>query len=278
MRTFGFYRHKKVLVTGGSSGIGKEAAKMLAASGASVAIVARGKDRLEAALGEIRAGVVDKERQVCSSHAVDVSDAEAVETMTTEVLETLGGLDVLINNAGVAHPAALGETPLDVFDRMMGINYFGTVYPTRALMPHFVTQRRGHICNVASLLGFMGIYGYTAYAASKFAIAGFSDCLRQELLEHGVGISVLFPPDTDTPQLAAENEIKPPQTRAIAGNVKVMSPGAVAESMLQGIARGRYHILPGFESKMTYFMYRHFPGVVRWVIDGSLRKYQRTQL
>ena len=112
-----------------------------------------------------------------------------------------------------------------------------------------------------SVLGFMGIYGYTAYAASKFAITGFVDCLRQEMLPHNVTVSVLFPPDTDTPQFHEENRIKPPETKAIAGNIKVMSPDAVAGALLEGIEKQQYHIVPGISSKFTYFMYRHFPSV-----------------
>ena len=121
----------------------------------------------------------------------------------------------------------------------------------------------------------MGIYGYTAYAASKYAITGYSDCLRQELIADNIGISVCFPPDTDTPQLEEENKFKPPETKAIAGNVKVLSPTFVAGCMLKGISKGKFHILPGAGSKFTYFMYRHFPGIVHWVIDSDLKKYQK---
>ena len=158
---------------------------------------------------------------------------------------------------------------------MIRVNYLGAVHVTRAFVPHFVEQRAGHVCNVSSVVGFMGIFGYTAYAASKFAVTGFSDCLRQELLPYNVSVSVAFPPDTDTPQLAEENRIKPPETKVIAGNVKVEQPERVARTLLEGIAARRYHIMTGFDTKFTHFMYRHFPGIVRWKIDGDLRKYQR---
>ena len=267
-----WFAGKKVFITGGSSGIGKAAAVMLAKNRASVFIAARGQDRLDAALAEVKAAARGA-GQVFDAFAIDVSDKEAVREMAPKVIDGLGGLDVLINNAGITHPAALLETPDDVFDAMMDVNYFGVVHATRAFLPHFASQKRGHICNVASMLGFMGIYGYSAYAASKFAVTGFTECLRQELIEHNVEVSVLFPPDTDTPQFHEENKIKPAETKAIAGNVKVMSAEAVAATMLDGIARHRYHILPGNGSKFAYFMYRHFPHVVRWVIDSDLKKH-----
>ena len=269
-----FYRKKKVFITGGSSGIGKSTAIMLAAYGADVYIAARGLDRLDEALEELKAAGTGGD-QILGRVVLDVADRDHVVKVTAQVLGELGGIDVLINNAGIAHPSRVLETPDDVFDSMMRVNYFGMVNVTRAFLPAFHAQKHGNICNVGSILGFMGIYGYTAYAASKYAITGFSDCLRQELIDYNVKISVLFPPDTDTPQFHQENEIKPPETKAISGEIKVMTPEAVADVMLKGIARGKYHIVPGAMSRFTYWMYRHMPGVVRWVIDGDLKKYRK---
>ena len=269
-----YYRGRRVFITGGSSGIGEAAARMLAGWGAHVFIGARGVERLDEALVGVRAAATRPD-QIFGRVAVDVADRESVAAAAKQVLKGLGGLDVLINNAGIAHPATCIDTPDEVFDSMMRVNYFGTVDVTRAFLPHFYAQGRGHIVNVASMLGFMGIYGYTAYAASKYAITGFSDCLRQELLDHGVKITVVFPPDTDTPQLAAENEIKPPETKAIAGEVKMMTADEVALSMLKGTASGKYHVVPGAMGTLTYFMYRHAPWMVRWVIDGALKKYRK---
>ena len=270
-----FYNGKKVYITGGSSGIGLAAAKILARAGASVYISARGEDRLREAIAEIRAAARGPEQRF-GYVAHDVSDPVAVEAAAARILAELGGLDVLIANAGVAHPARVLETPTDVYEKMMRINYFGTVHTTRAFLPHFFAQRGGHIAIVSSLLGFMGIYGYTAYAASKFAQVGFADALRQELIDYGVSLSILYPPDTDTPQFAEENKIKPGETKAISGEVKVMSPEEVSTCLLHGLAKGKYHIVPGAMSKFTRFMHRHAPWVVKLVIDGELKKYRKT--
>lgn len=274
IRAIDWYAGKKVFITGGSSGIGKAAACMLAKSGADVWIAARGQERLDEAIAAVEQYRIDPAQRF-GTIALDVSDREAVTAAAAAVVEGLGGIDVVINNAGIAHPAAVSETPDEVFDSMMRVNYFGTVNVTRAFWPAFMRQKSGAVCNVSSLAGVLGIYGYTAYAASKFAINGFSECLRQEAIDHNVTISLVFPGDTDTPQLAYENEFKPAETKAIAGKVKVMSAEEVADCMLRGVAKGKWHILPGFESKFAHFMSRHFPGVTRFVIDGALKKYRR---
>jgi 3-dehydrosphinganine reductase len=268
-----FYRGKRVFITGGSSGIGLSLARILTGYGAHVWIAARGQQRLDDALAELRA--IARPEQKLGATALDIADRAAVEAAAKAVLEGLGGLDILINNAGIAHPATALETTGDVYDAMMRVNYFGAVNVTSALLPHFRAQRSGHIGMVSSMLGFMGIYGYTAYAASKYALTGYSDCLRQELLDMNVGITVVFPPDTDTPQLAEENRIKPPETKAIAGEVKTLSADEVAMSLLRGIERGKYHVVPGAMGTFTYFMVRHAPWAVRWVIDGELKKFRK---
>lgn len=266
------FRGKRVFITGGSSGIGKALAEQLVRAGAHVLIAARGEEKLQKVAAELDALPTGR----CLALTLDIADREAVEREVPRVPELLGGLDVLINNAGIVRPGYIMDIEDEVFEDMMRVNYFGTVRVTRALLPHFIAQKTGHICTLSSFAGLIGIFGYTAYAASKFALAGFCDCLRQELLAQGIGVSVVFPADTDTPQLAYEEQYKPPETKAIAGNVKLLPPEQVAKEILSGIAAGRYQILPGSSTKFSHFMYRHFPWIVRRVMDSDLRKYQRS--
>lgn len=268
---------KRAFITGGSSGIGKSLAGLLVDEGAHVCIAARGRAKLDEALAELRPRVRDP-GQILTSVALDVGDREAVERAAPAILAELGGVDLLINNAGITHPAAMLDTPPELFDAIMQVNYFGTVHVTRALLPSMIEAGGGQIAIVSSLAGVIGIYGYTAYSASKFALVGFAECLRQDLLGHGIAVSLVFPPDTDTPQLEAENRIKPAQTKAIAGTVKVLSPEFVARATLAGLRRRRHRIIPGFESKFSVFMAQRFPGLTRAVLDAQLRRFERKQL
>ena len=138
--------------------------------------------------------------------------------------------------------------------------------------PHFVARGAGYIMNVGSLAGVLSIYGYSAYAASKFAMYGFSDALRAELKPHGVHVTHLLPPDTDTPQHAAEQALLPEETKAIAGNVKMMTAEAVAKAGLEGMAAGRFEVIPGMDGRMTILAARLLPNVARWVVDGAAKK------
>jgi 3-dehydrosphinganine reductase len=269
----GAFRGKRALVTGGSSGIGLATARLLVKAGAEVWIVARGPERLEAARVELQALAGPGQRVGASQ--LDVSDLEACRALAPCVLEELGGLDLLVNNAGIAIPGYLHELPDEVFERTMAIDYFGTLNMTRAFLGHFMQQRAGHIANVSSTAGFLGVFGYAAYSPPKFAVAGLSEVLRQDLLPYGVGVSVLYPADTDTPQLAAENEIKPAETAAISGNVKPQSAEAVAAALLEGIAAGRLAIVPGAMNKLLWYLVRWAPWLVRMIVDRDLLKAWR---
>ncbi len=269
-----FFQGKKVFITGGSSGIGRAAATMLAGMGAHVWIGARRQDLLDEALEQIRAAANSQEQRF-GSVLLDVADREQVSRAARQVLDGMGGLDILVNSAGIARPGYLHELSDETFDSMMNVNFMGTANVVRAFTRHFMQQCSGSIVNVSSTLGFMGIFGYSAYAASKFAVTGFSDCLRQDLLPYGVRVSVLFPADTDTPQLHFEEQFKPPETKAISGTIKAVSADSVAMALLRGLAAGRYHIVPGFMNSLTYYAMRLVPWLVRMVIDADLRKARR---
>ena len=269
-----WYQDKKVVITGGSSGIGKAAALLLARQGAEICIIGRNREKLEAALQEIRSKAAGNGRKF-SAVPADVSDRGQIKAAAPSIVETLGGIDVLINCAGITYPAYIDKIPDDVWDSMIKTDYMGTVNTVRAFLPWFMKQRRGSIANIASVVGYMGVFGYSAYAAAKFAVVGFSECLRQDLLPYNISISVIYPPDTDTPQWHEENRIKPPETKALSGNIKVMRPEKVAAAMLKGIATRKFTIVPGAMNRFTYLMNRHLPGIVWGIVSGDLRKYWR---
>lgn len=268
------YDGRKVVITGGSSGIGKAAALILVRSGADVCIAARNRGNLEIALSEMESARQRANQRLCTLQ-MDVGNRDQVCEAVPGAIRNLSGLDLLVNNAGASHPGYLSELSESVWEHLMRVNFLGTVYVTRACLPHFMDQRSGHIANMASTLGFMGIFGYGPYTASKFALVGFSECLRQDLLPYGIGVSVVYPPDTDTPLWREENRIKPEETRILAGKIKVMQPGKVAEIMLRGILKKRMTIVPGPTNRLIHWIFRLHPGIIRSVMESDLRKYYR---
>lgn len=260
---------KITLVTGGSSGIGLAIARLLAQQGAQVWIVARRKENLDSALKEIEAARLNDSLS-CGIFAADVSDPDQVTAAVDYVTDQAGVPDLLVNSAGITHPGYVQELDLDIFRSMMDVNYFGTVYMTKAVLAGMLQRGSGHFINISSMAGYLGAFGYSAYGAAKFAVRGFSDVLRSELKPLGLRVSIVFPPDTDTPQLAYEQPFKPYETKALSGNAKVLSPEAVAAETLRQAANGRYIILPGTDNKLFYWMNSHFGNAVYPIMDWMI--------
>jgi 3-dehydrosphinganine reductase len=200
---------KVAVVTGGSSGIGLSIACALAGRGMDVWMVARRQEILETAVKQAETQRKN-EKQIIGIIPADITDLSQVKLVVDQVLDKSGAIDILVNAAGVAHPGYVQELELKIFTWMMDVNYFGTVYMTKAVLPAMIKRNSGYIVNISSLAGIIGVFGYAAYGASKFAVRGFSDVLRSEMKSHGIGVSIIFPSDTDTPQLEYENRFKPP--------------------------------------------------------------------
>jgi 3-dehydrosphinganine reductase len=262
---------KTALVTGGSSGIGKAIACLLVERGMHVWLLAQRKDMLEASRLEAESHR-KHQQQLIATVSADISDWDQVRKAVQFVSDKSGAPNLLVNSAGVTHPGYLQQLDLDIFTWMMEVNYFGTVFVTKELLPAMLKRGSGYIINISSIAGFLGTFGYSAYGGSKFAVRGFSDVLRAEMKIHNIGVSVVFPPDTQTPQLEYESSIKPPETKALSGNTKVMSAEAVAAEIIKGIEHGVYTILPGFESKLIYRINNLAGGLLTYYMDREIAK------
>ena len=240
---------KLALITGGSSGIGLALAKELAQQGMRIAILARRQEALDAAKVEIE----NLSQSQIFTISADVSNWEQVSKALLTFQDEVGVPDLLINSAGVARPGQFEELDVEVFHWTLDINLLGPIHVCKAVVPGMLERGSGHIVNVSSVAGFIGTYGYTAYGASKFGLRGFSDTLRSELRSRGINVTTVFPPDTDTPQLAAEMPYKPPVTKVLAETASLQPPEKVATAIRKGVQRNRILIIPGFEGKAIYF-------------------------
>ncbi|MFW9267921.1 SDR family oxidoreductase [Pseudomonas sp. NR3] len=168
---------KVVLITGGSTGIGAEVARLLAARGAKVAVAARRTDKLEAVV----AGIA-RQGGAAKAYTLDVTDKRQVETVVAAVVTDFGKLDVLINNAGLMPIRPMAEVNTDEWDAMIDVNLKGTLYGIAAALPRFLAQESGHIINLSSVAGVKVFApGGTVYSGTKFAVSAISEGLRQEV-------------------------------------------------------------------------------------------------
>jgi 3-dehydrosphinganine reductase len=264
------------VVVGGSSGIGLATAEALAARGADVTIVARAKDRLETACEAISARASSSEQKVRWVSG-DVSSPEGAGAALHEAAEHgARPVDVLVSCAGIIIPGYFESMPIDSFEQCMD-SWRACVHGARAVAPSMIERRTGHIVNISSVAGFMGIFGYTAYSSAKYAIMGFSEALRSEMRPYGVTVSVVCPPDTDTPGLAFEKSLRPAETDKVAGNIAAVPPSVVADAIVSGIESGKYLIVPGAISKF----YRVLKANALWlffaITDGDVASARKAR-
>jgi 3-dehydrosphinganine reductase len=234
------FKGKVVIITGGSSGIGLALAKEFAARDAHVFLAARRSATLEEALASIPVNPNGSKYAVCC----DVCVPAQVDAMIQEVIQKAGPPDILVNCAGVVHPGFVQDLDLDKFKWMMETNYFGVVNTVKAVLPGMIQRGSGMIVNVGSLTCMYGVIGYSAYSGSKFAMRGFTESLRMELKSHGIQVSLVMPPDTDTPQLEYENQYKPLELKYLLPDLGVVPPEQVAREVMRGIQRGQFEIVP----------------------------------
>ncbi len=265
---------RQVVVTGGSSGIGKAIARELLRRGAHVHLLARRKAQLDAALGELEAARRD-DGQRCTARPCDVADREEVEAAFAALRAEGCRVWGVVNSAGISGPARFQDLSADDFERTMRVNYHGSVDTIRAALPDLEAQGSGWIVNVGSVAGLMGVFGFSAYSGSKFAVTGFSQALRSELAPKGIQVTLLCPPDTDTPMLEAENLQKPPETRALSEGADLLSAEQVAAALFRGAERGHFLVVPGWKSRAILRIQRLLPGLVDRIVDGTVRRVGR---
>ncbi|HEU4412040.1 MAG TPA: SDR family NAD(P)-dependent oxidoreductase [Polyangiaceae bacterium] len=263
---------RAALVTGAAGGIGFETARALGAAGARLVLCDVLGDGLEAAA----AALAREGAEVALAERVDVADREAMRAFAGRVGRAVGALDVLVNNAGVAHGGSFLDTPLEDWDWLLSINVLGVVHGCHFFVPPMVASGRGgHVVNVASLAGLVAPPKLGAYAASKFAVVGLSESLRLELRPHRVAVSVVCPGLIDTGMHrrarlrgAADLEGARRELDAIYRRRNV-SAADVAAQIVRAIGGGRAVVPVAADAWGLYWLKRLSPGALEW-LSGAL--------
>lgn len=272
---------KLILITGGSSGIGQALARQFIELGANVYIIARRLENLTSTILELKNKRIFP-YQLVGLISTDVASEKKVQSILDKFMEKVGVPDYVINCAGMVVPGTVTELNADVFHSIMDVNFFGTVNVTKAVLPGMIQRGSGHIVNISSFLGFFASYGYSAYASSKFAVRGFSDVIRAELKPQGIKVSLVYPADTDTPQLAEERKLQSEMIREINEIGGLMSADTAASRIIKGVSKGRYIITPGFMSTFVHALvnvagYLQYL-IIDFIIADVLKKHQKMNI
>ncbi|KAG5894924.1 hypothetical protein JTB14_008883 [Gonioctena quinquepunctata] len=238
---------KHVVITGGSSGIGKSLAIIAAKQGAHVTIIARNLDKLENTQTEIKKYCRD-ESQIITKVSVDVTNYEDIKSNLFELEEKVGPIFMLVNCAGMAICGRVEDFTEQEVKQLFEVNFLGSFYPVKAILPKFKQREEGIIVLTGSQVTLMGMYGYSVYSSCKFALRGFAESLQMETKPYGISVTLALPPDTDTPGYELENRTKPIETKLISEVAGLVKPDEVAKNIMDDALKGRFFSYTGFES------------------------------
>jgi len=265
------------VVTGAGSGIGRTLAQQLAAAGSALALA----DIDEAGLLQTEKTLAETSA-IVTTHLVDVADEEGVRSFSEDVSKRHGRVTLLINNAGVALEGTFEEISLDDFRWLMNINFWGTVYGVKYFLPLLKREERAHIVNLSSVFGLIAPPGQPAYSASKFAVRGFTECLRHELEGTPVRVSCVHPGGIRT-AIARRARIGSGVTRTgreedVARFEKLFrtSPEEAASRILRGVERSEPRILIGSDAYQIDILQRLRPGTYWKTLSRKLKNIRRT--
>lgn len=262
-----FMRGKVVVITGASSGIGEAMARRYAELGARVVLGARREQELRRVAEEIeqRGGRVAYE--VC-----DVSRELDCKALITKAVESFGGVDIMICNAGLSMRALFDDCDLKVLHRLMDVNFWGTVNCTKYALPH-LQQSRGSLVGISSVAGIHGLPGRTGYSASKYAMTGFLDTIRVENLKKGVHVMTACPGFTaSNVRFSALTADGSQQGETPRNEARMMTPDQVAMIVARGVMRRRRLCLMEWEGRLTHFIKKICPGVVDRLFYEVMRR------
>ena len=260
-------QNKVVIITGATSGIGRGCAEVLGKAGAKIIFTGRDKKRMD----EVKSALASMNIEH-NGYVMDVSSESENKRLVEETIAKYGRIDILINNAGISMRALLEDLDMEVFRKIMDINFYGTVYLTKYALP-YILESRGSIVGVSSINGHRGTPARTAYTASKFAMEGFFEALRTEVMKRGVHILVVSPGFTGTNiRNAALNERGESQGESPRDENKMMTSEAVAKAIMNGIIRKKRDIVLTTQGKLVVFLNKWIPGWMDTIVYNHMAR------
>lgn len=258
------FQNQRVWITGASSGIGEALAYAFHRAGAKLILSARREDELKRVQGQ------------CSGEAaarilpLDIAQATELQGKVREALEIFGGIDILVNNAGVTQRSLVKDTELEVYRRLMEVNFFGAVAVTRAVLPFMIENKRGHIVVVSSLVGKFGTPLRSGYAAAKHALHGFFDSLRAEVARYGIKVTLVCPgyirTDISLHALRGDGGL---HGKMDVGQARGMPVDQCAAKILKAIGKKKEEVYVGDRDKYIVYVKRFFPTLFSRMIARS---------
>ena len=260
-------------IFGGASGIGKYLAKMYMARGYGVAIF----DLVipDGTVEEIK-GAGKSSAQKVAAYKVNVCEPEAVVEVVAQAVREIGNPDDAINSAGIQRASVFTEQSYEEFRLVIEVNLLGSRNFAAAIIPHLRSGAR--LVLVASMAGLVGSYTYGAYSASKFGVVGLAGCLRVELKPVGISVSVVCPPEIDTPMVVKELETMHPVTRELKDFAGSLTLDEAMPQIWAGIQKRKFVVICGFKAKLTHFLNSYLPeSMMHAIIDGKVNKVLKGQ-
>lgn len=246
--------NKAIVVTGGGNGVGRELVRQLLTKGASVAAVDINKQALDETMHI--AGNPSK----LSLHVADITNYETILKLVDEVIAKHGKVDGIINNAGIIQPFIdLNELKLDQIDRVMNVNYYGTLNMIKAFLPLLNKRSEAHIVNISSMGGFLPVPGQSVYGASKAAVRMLSEALYSELLNTNVHVTLVIPGGIATDIKKNSNASNKSATKEEKNSKMLLSPAKAASHILKGMETNKYKMIIGKDANLMHLLYSFSP-------------------
>lgn len=266
-------KDKVVIITGGSSGIGKALAEAFGQKGSKILITGRNANDLSEAVDELRKKGVD-----IHGFASDVSKEEDNRNMAAEALRLFGRIDVLINNAGITMRALFEDVDMDVIRKVMDINFYGVLYATKYCLPE-ILKNKGSVIGISSIAGYRGLPGRTGYSSSKFALNGFLEVLRTEMLKKGVHVMTACPGFTTSNirkrSLTKDGSLQGDSPR---DEAKMMSAEECAQHIYRATIKRKNILILTTQGKFTVFLNKWLPGLTDKLVYNVMAKEANSPL